>query len=80
MDSVNKRQGVSNFLLKIRPAMEADGGGIADFQISNEDVVYLVLKGTCLFCPSKLLTLNIGIKKPMLQELPWVKDVNLLTK
>jgi Fe-S cluster biogenesis protein NfuA len=75
MNQESKYEAVAIVLKKVQPAMEVDGGGIASFTVSQEDVVAVRFKGTCLFCPSQALTLRIGIKQSLCKELPWVKEV-----
>lgn len=75
MSQEQKQQAVTNVLRQLQPAMEVDGGGIASFDIDDGNVVRLRFKGTCLFCPSQKLTLNLGIKPILIMALPWLKDV-----
>jgi Fe-S cluster biogenesis protein NfuA len=58
----------------IRPAMEADGGGVELAFVSHGEIG-VRLKGTCLCCPSAELTLTQGIERTLRQRLPWVKSV-----
>ena len=73
--NTNRIQEVKNVLQLIEPAMEADGGGIAAFEVGDDNVIKIRLKGTCLFCPSFKLTLKHGIEKTLKIHLPWVKEV-----
>ncbi len=61
-------------LNSIRPAMEADGGGVEFVSINNE-IVTIKLLGTCLACPSSSLTLKFGIEKTLKEKFPWIKEV-----
>ncbi|MEJ7739358.1 MAG: NifU family protein [Chitinophagaceae bacterium] len=71
MDRIHE---VKNVLQLIEPAMEADGGGIAAFEIVD-NTVKIKLKGTCLFCPSFKMTLKFGIERTLKVHLPWVDKV-----
>lgn len=72
--SINRTEDVRKVLQLIEPAMEADGGGIAAFEV-EENVVKVRLKGTCLFCPSVKMTMKFGIEKTLKNHLPWVEEV-----
>jgi Fe-S cluster biogenesis protein NfuA len=56
-------------LARIRPAMEADGGGIEILSLDNQQL-RLMLRGACLFCPSQPLTLHTTIIPAMRELLP----------
>jgi Fe-S cluster biogenesis protein NfuA len=62
-------------LAPIRPAMEADGGGIEVVAVEVDGTVRVRMKGTCLACPSLGLTLRHGIEATLKSRLPWVKGV-----
>ena len=72
--NIERTQEVKKVLQLIVPAMEADGGGIADFELVD-DIVKIKLKGACLFCPSFKMTLKFGIERTLKTHLPWVKEV-----
>lgn len=65
---------VERILNTLRPAMEADGGGV-ELAVIEGDVIFLRLVGTCLVCPSAVLTLREGLDRTLRRELPWVKSV-----
>jgi Fe-S cluster biogenesis protein NfuA len=58
----------------IRPAMQADGGGVEVVDV-KDGVVSVRLCGTCIACPSKGMTLKFGIEKTLKDRLPWVRQV-----
>lgn len=68
------RADVEDCLNQIRPAMEADGGGVRLVSVQN-GIVYVQLQGTCLDCPSASLTLSFGIQRTLQARFPWVKKV-----
>jgi len=65
---------VEALLDTLRPAMEADGGGV-DLDCICDGVVAVRLKGLCLDCPSSDMTLRLGIEKTLKTRLAWVKSV-----
>ena len=65
---------LNDVLDQIRPAMQADGGNVEVVGI-NDGVVAVRLCGTCIACPSKNMTLKVGIEKTLRSRLPWVKEV-----
>lgn len=73
----SKKVEVEKILDSIRPAMEADGGGVQLVSIA-ENVVYVRFKGACLVCPSVNLTLEYGITKPLQEKLNWISKVVII--
>lgn len=72
--SCSLREQVEAVLDGLRPAMEADGGGVEVAEVS-EGVVLVRLTGTCLDCPSASLTLHQGLEPALRRRLPWVRAV-----
>ncbi len=63
---------------KVRPALEADGGGI-DFVdlLEDEKVVLVKLTGACHGCPMSTMTIKGYVEQTMIQEVPEIKEVRL---
>lgn len=61
-------------LESVRPAMEADGGGV-EFVSYVDGVVNVKLKGSCLLCPSAALTMKLGLERTLKQRLPRIQEV-----
>jgi NFU1 iron-sulfur cluster scaffold homolog, mitochondrial len=61
---------------KIRPYLEADGGGIefVDFEEST-GTVKVRLQGACACCPGARMTLSMGVEAALKEEIPEVKKV-----
>ncbi len=68
------RERVEEALKKIRPALEADGGGIELVDVVD-GVVQVRLKGACQGCPGAAMTLKMGVEKVLKEEVPEVKSV-----
>jgi Fe-S cluster biogenesis protein NfuA len=58
----------------VKPAVEMDGGAI-QFKSYNDGVVNLMLQGSCIGCPSSMVTLKAGIEGMMKRMIPEVKEV-----
>ena len=65
---------VQSVLDTLRPAMRADGGDVELVEIVG-GIVRVRLCGTCIACPSKNLTLKLGIERTLRSRLPWVTEV-----
>ena len=65
---------LSTALKKIRPALEADGGGIELVDIVD-GVVSVRLKGACKGCPGAQMTMKMGVEKVIKDQVPEVKSV-----
>jgi Thioredoxin-like proteins and domains len=61
---------------KIRPYLEADGGGVefVDFD-ENTGVVKVRLRGACAGCPGAQMTLSMGVEAMLKEAIPEVKKV-----
>jgi len=73
--AARRRVDVDRALNPIRPAMEADGGGVEVVAVDDDGTVHVKMKGTCLACPSVGLTLRLGIEATLKAHLSWVKQV-----
>jgi Fe-S cluster biogenesis protein NfuA len=68
------REKVESALVKVRPALQADGGDIELVDVS-EGVVKLKLKGACAGCPMSAMTLRDGVERLLKEQIPEVKEV-----
>jgi len=68
------KERVEEALKKIRPALEADGGGIELVDVVD-GVVSVRLKGACQGCPGAQMTLKMGVERILKEEVPEVKSV-----
>ncbi len=70
------RENVEKALEKIRPALQADGGGVDLVDVDEEQgVVKVKLTGACGGCPMATQTLKNGVEKVIRQEVPEIKEV-----
>ncbi|MDY6912566.1 MAG: NifU family protein [Chloroflexota bacterium] len=65
---------VESVLDEIRPALQADGGGV-DLISVVDGVVSVKLTGACGGCPMSTMTLKMGIEKVLKEKLPEIKEV-----
>jgi len=68
------REMVEETLKKIRPALEADGGGIELVDVVD-GVVKVRLQGACQGCMGAQMTLKMGVERILKEEIPEVKSV-----
>ena len=69
------REKIEAALNKIRPQLQADGGGVELIDVEDNGVVLLKLTGACHGCPMSQMTLKMGIEKVLKQEVPEVDRV-----
>ncbi|MBU2552428.1 MAG: NifU family protein [Proteobacteria bacterium] len=69
------KEKVEAALNKIRPQLQADGGGVELVDVADDGVVRLKLTGACHGCPMSQMTLKMGIEKVLKQEVPEVERV-----
>ncbi len=70
------REAVEAAINKVRPALQADGGGVEIVDVNEETgVVKVKLTGACGGCPMATVTLKNGIEKVVKREVPQVTEV-----
>ena len=73
--SLGMDEKVEAALNEIRPALQADGGGV-DLISIVDGVVSVKLTGACGGCPMSQMTLKMGIEKVLKQNVPEVSRVD----
>lgn len=72
------KERVQKVIEKVRPALEADGGGIELVDILEEEKVVLVnLTGACHGCPMSTMTIKGYVEKVLKEEIPELNEVRL---
>lgn len=69
------REKVEAVLNKIRPQLQADGGGVDLINVTDNGVVQVKLTGACGGCPMSQMTLKMGIERVLKAEIPEVTRV-----
>ena len=68
------KEKVEAVLAKIRPALQADGGGVELVDV-DEGVIKVKLTGACGGCPMSTITLRLGIERVLREQIPEIKEV-----
>ena len=71
---------VNETLTQLRPFLEADGGDITLVDITDDNVVELMLHGACSSCSMSMMTLKNGVEESLKKSAPeitGVKAVNM---
>lgn len=68
------KEKVEAALAEVRPALQADGGGVELVGI-KDGVVSVKLTGACGGCPMSTMTLKAGIERILKERVPEVKKV-----
>ena len=66
---------ISSALDKIRPYLEADGGGITLEDVTDDYIVKVKLHGACDGCPFSYQTLKAGVEQALHKEVPEIIEV-----
>ena len=69
------KEKVEKALNKIRPSLQADGGGVELVKVEDNGVVKVKLTGACVGCPMSQMTLKMGIEKLLKKEVSGVTSV-----
>ena len=63
-------------LVKLRPFLEVDAGGIEFVRFEEEtNVAEVRFTGNCKNCPMMLMTLRAGIERFLIKEIPEIRRV-----
>ena len=68
------KEKVEAVLAKIRPRLEADGGGIELVDVVD-GVVRVRLQGACQGCMGARMTLKMGVEAHLMKNVPGVTEV-----
>lgn len=68
------KEKVEAVLKKIRPSLEADGGGIELIDVVD-GIVKVRLQGACQGCMGARMTLKMGVERVLKEEIPEVRAV-----
>jgi Fe-S cluster biogenesis protein NfuA len=71
------RERVESVLDRIRPLMEADGGGIELLDVSGNNAS-VRLTGLCSGCPSAHLTLHMGVEMALREEIREFEELQVV--
>lgn len=72
------KEKVESVIDKVRPALQADGGGIELVDVLEDEGVVLVnLTGACNGCPMSTMTIKGYVEQTMIAEIPEIKEVRL---
>lgn len=59
---------------KFRPTLNMDGGDVVLLDI-KDSVAFVEMRGACVDCQLSQLTMKIGIRRIMRQDVPEISDV-----
>ena len=72
------KERVSSAIDRVRPVLEADGGGIELVDVLEDEKVVLVnLTGACHGCPMSTMTIKGYVEQTIVEEIPEIKEVRL---
>ena len=69
------KEKVEAALDQIRPALQADGGGVELLDVDKDGIVTVRLQGACAGCAMASMTLKLGIEQVLKERVPEVKEV-----
>jgi Fe-S cluster biogenesis protein NfuA len=72
------KEKVNAVIEKVRPALEADGGGIELVDVLEAEKAVLVkLTGACHGCPMSTMTIKGYVEQTMKEDIPEINEVRL---
>ena len=71
------REQVVQIITELRPFLQADGGDI-EFLKMEDGIVFVRLVGSCVGCPSSLMTLKHGVEARLKEAVPAVQSVEMV--
>ena len=70
---------VKNIINELRPFLMNDGGNI-NFVKLEDNIVYISLHGTCLYCSMQDITIKDGIERIIKERIPEIKEVKVMNE
>lgn len=74
-DDRSVEQRVHEVVDLMRPAIQSDEGDVEVVDITDDGVVKVRFHGACVTCPSKTITLQMGLEANIRQRAPEVTQV-----
>jgi len=75
---MDMKEKVNAVIERVRPALEADGGGIELVDILEDEMAVVVnLTGACQGCPMSTMTIKGYVEQTIIEEIPEIKEVRL---
>ncbi len=72
------RERIDRALAMCRPYLQKDEGDVELVGISEDGIVEVRFKGTCVICPMSRMTLRAGLERVVLQSAPEVKRIEAI--
>jgi len=69
------KEQVEKAIEEVRPHLQADGGDVELVEVTEDGVVKVRLKGACVGCPMRQMTLTHGITQFIKKKVPEIKEV-----
>jgi Fe-S cluster biogenesis protein NfuA len=69
---------IEKSLNSIRPYLEADGGNVKVFEITEDHVVRLEFVGACGNCRMSTMTFKAGVEAAIRRDVPEVKSIEVI--
>jgi Fe-S cluster biogenesis protein NfuA len=70
------REKVEQFLQKLRPQLNLDGGDVELIDVSADGVVKVKFVGGCCGCPFSLMALHMGLESSLKESVPGILRVD----
>jgi Fe-S cluster biogenesis protein NfuA len=64
------KEEVTKAIEEVRPHLQADGGDVELVEVTDEGIVKVRLKGACVGCPMRQMTLTHGITNFLKKKVP----------
>lgn len=71
---------VNDSLEKIRPYLEADGGGITLVEVTEDLTAKVALHGACTTCSMSHMTMKAGVEGAIKAAVPEIKAVEAVNE
>ncbi len=69
------KEEVTKAIEEVRPHLQADGGDVELVDVTEDGIVKVRLKGACVGCPMRQMTLTHGITNFLKKKVPEIKEV-----
>lgn len=59
----------------MRPYLKADGGDIEVVELTDDNILNVRLKGSCITCPMSYQTMKAGVETAVINAVPQIEKV-----
>ena len=77
--AISLEQRIQQVLDDYRPTLYMDGGDVELLRVDDQGIAHVKMLGACIDCPISLLTMKLGIQRPLKENFDEITGINAIT-